>query len=240
MMHRRLAMTALTLLLIGGGQAAAGQIVIYTLNDTTNQVSATATFSAVNGGLKIAVVNTEANTPDAGHAISQLQFTFGGNVRPTSFTELAGTETDFLTLTQHIDVTPPTETQHWSFGTSDSTADLWTVDGNGLNGYGGQPTHLIAASGSTPDASLTNDHLPSFIGEVDFFLADPTLVQNQDLTLADITGVQFSFGTGPEVNFEAGTATVSHLPEPPSLTMLGIGGMSLLAYGWRRRKRVAA
>jgi len=30
------------------------------------------------------------------------------------------------------------------------------------------------------------------------------------------------------------------VPEPSSLTLLGIGAISLLGYGWRRRKRVTA
>jgi hypothetical protein len=33
---------------------------------------------------------------------------------------------------------------------------------------------------------------------------------------------------------------VSGVPEPSSLTLLGIGSLGLLGYGWRRRKQVAA
>jgi hypothetical protein len=222
-------LTALLLLLAGAGRSKAD--VVYTLNDTANHVSATALFKAVAGGIEIIVTNTEANTPDAGHAISQIQFTIGGGLaRPTAFREIAGTETDFAGSTRAVDVAP-TSTQHWSFQSGGSTASLWTVDGNGLVGYGGQPTHLIAAAGSSPDSSLAANHLPSFVGPVDFFLADSSVPA--DLTLADITGVKFSFGTGPEVNLEAATP----VPAPGGLALLGIGAACLGLYARRRQAR---
>jgi hypothetical protein len=227
---------ALCLLLARTGQAQAD--VTYTLDDAGNGVSASATFSTVAGGIKIAVFNTEANTPDAGHAISQIQFTYGGGLGTiTAFTEIKGTETDFSNPTTSVDAKPPTSTQHWAFQNAGSTTSLWTVDSGALNGYGGQPNHLIVALGSTPDASLTNTHLPSFIGEVDFFLADASVPSN--LTAADITGVKFAFGTTPEVPLENGSFNdpPPPTPEPATLTLLGIGGLGLGWYRWTRRRR---
>jgi hypothetical protein len=237
---------ALALFLGAVGPARAGSV-LYTLKDTAKGVSATALFTPVPGGIEITLTNTESKTPDAGHAISQLQFTVGGALGlPTAFTEVAGTETDFKSPPTAVDAKPPTKAQHWSFKASASAVDLWTVDSPGLSGYGHQPNHLIVASGSAPDASLTNSHLPSFIGPADYFLADPTVPST--LTLSDVTGAAFSFGTGPEVKFESGTGSVvpngspngspdtPPVPEPASLTLLGLGGLGLTGYAWRRRR----
>src|SRR4051794_31638054 len=86
---------ALALLLIGTSGAQAS--VTYTLNDTTNGVSATATFDIVSGKIRMTVTNTESNTADAGHATSQIQFAVNGTTVsvPTAFVELKGTETNF-------------------------------------------------------------------------------------------------------------------------------------------------
>jgi hypothetical protein len=36
-----------------------------------------------------------------------------------------------------------------------------------------------------------------------------------------------------------GTPQVTGVPEPASLTLLGLGALGLLGYGWRRRKQAA-
>jgi hypothetical protein len=48
---------------------------------------------------------------------------------------------------------------------------------------------------------------------------------------ADSGGLVTQFGFGP--------AAASAAPEPASLTLLGIGALGLLGYGWRRRKQAA-
>ena len=226
--------SVLALLSCGLRPAKASFEVTYTLNDTVNGVSATALFQAVAGGIEITVTNTEANTLDAGHAISQIQFTFGGTLgRPTDFTRLMGTTTDFASPPAPVDVTSPGATEHWAYDSPfGGPVSLWTVDGNGLNGYGGQPDHMIVAAGSTPNDSLTNNHTPSFIGPVHFFLAD-SQVPASGLTANEITGVRFSFGTGPEVNLEA---AILSAPEPGGLTLAGMGVATLLARAWRRKR----
>jgi hypothetical protein len=226
MIRSRFGLVAAGLLLVGVSRANAD--VLYTLNDTTNGVSATAHIKAVAGGIQITVTNTESNTANAGKAISQLQLTVGGGLSlPTAFSELKGTLTDFSNPTSSLDAAPPTSSEHWKFTTSGaSTVNLATV---GPNAYGGQPNHLIVADGSTPNASLTNTHTPSFIGAVDFFLATASVPA--DITLANITSFKFAFGTQPEIPLESGTGSynpstnpqVDVVPEPATLTLLCIG-----------------
>jgi hypothetical protein len=237
-------LTAFALLLgMRDGRAKADVIYTVSLNSASagGPVSAQAIFTAVAGGIEIRVRNTEANTTNAGQAISQIQFAVGGGLGvPTAITSIQGMVTDF--------VNPPTTQtfpagagSHWGSVSSGSTFTLVDVSSPGLTGPGGQPNHLIVAPGSTPNASLTGTHLPSFIGEVDFFLADASVTAGTDLTLANITGVNFSFGTGPEVLLASGTGstiTSQAVPEPASLTLVGVGAVSLLGYRWRRRRSI--
>jgi hypothetical protein len=231
---RQVLCLALPALLLAG-VAPVQALPIYNLNDTTNGLAASASFQPVAGGFEMTVTNTEANTLSDAMAISMIQFTIGGTRLgvPTAFTELAGLTTDFKNPPVPIDVSPPTSAQHWPFSTSGSVVSLFNVGG----AYGGQPNHLIVATGSTPNSSLTQTHLPSFEGPVNFFFAD-TMVPS-DLNFSDITGVSFGFGTIPGVPLEPGTPG-GNVPEPATLTLLGAsGGISLLALAWRRRKKAA-
>ena len=220
----------LGLLLCWVGQAKAD--LLWTLNDSSNGVSGSVDFIKVTGGFEIKVINTETNTPDAGHAISQIQFTVGSNLGlPTAFTELAGTETIFTGSPTSVDYKPPTSAQHWPFSVSGSTVSLLDVGG----AIGGQPNHLIVASGSTPNASLANTHLPSFIGETDFFFADSTVPA--DFTTSDITTVQLAFGTQPEVPLEKLSPQVGGTaPDPPSVVLFGTTALGAAAL-MRRKTR---
>ncbi len=240
---RQVCALALPVLLFSGlGQIQA--FPVYTLNDPTHGLSATASFTPVSGGFMMTVTNTEANTPDAAHAISQIQFTIGGSRmgQPTAFTQLSGTVTDFNGNTSSQTFTPSSPGQttlaHWNFtNVSTSASGVFDV---GPNGPGGQPNYLIVASGSKPNSSLTGTHIPSFVGPVNFFFADSSVPS--DLNFSDITGVSFAFGTKPEFPLTpgdpgGGPGPGGGTPEPASLTLLGVsGGITLLTMAWRRRR----
>ena len=207
----------------------------FTLTDPTNNVSATADFELAPGGFEVIITNTEANTADAGHAISEFQFTVGGGFAvPTAWTEVTGTATDFSTPPTAVDDTPsgsPLVADHWQFQTSGSDTLMCTVSQSGGScAPGGQPDHLIVAAGSMPNASLTGTHIPSFIGPTTFFFSD-TSGAPTDVT--QITDVKFAFGTGPEVTLED-TPPTSPVPEPASLFLVG-SGFAAVGAAVRRR-----
>jgi hypothetical protein len=240
-MKRRLvwAATALALLLSGVGKARA--VPIYTVS--TGNVSATVSFQPVAGGFEMSVMNTEPNTLSAAQAISQIQFTIGGNrlALPTAFTQIQGSTTTFdgNPPTPVTDVVPAgsNTVDHWAFSTPNSS----TVNMFDVGGVGGQPNHLIVAPNSTPDASLTGTHLPSFTGLTNFFFADSSVPA--DLNTGDITGVSVAFGTGPETPLTPGTPSDGPppfvTPEPASLTLLGVSALGVLGLAWRRRSQAA-
>jgi hypothetical protein len=226
---------ALALLLGLVGQARAD--VVYTYSSSVGGgVGAQATITSVPGGIEISVVSTVLAS-DASQAISQIQLDIAGTglALPTGFTRLVGTETDFANPTTHVDVTPPagnpSAALHWQFSTPDST----TVNLFDVNGPGGQPNHLIVAPGSNPDSSLTNTHIPSFIGEVDFYLAASNVPT--DLKLTDIPGLYFAFGTGPETPLTGGQGTYlpnTPVPEPGPMVLGSLAGLAGVSLRWLR------
>jgi hypothetical protein len=54
--------------------------------------------------------------------------------------------------------------------------------------------------------------------------------------LPNATGI---FNTSLPTGGSFEIASVSSVPEPSTLTLLGLGSLSLLGYGWRRRKQAA-
>src|SRR5262249_12924591 len=92
------------------------------------------------------------------------------------------------------------------------------------------------ASGFTQPLGL------AFNSQGDLFVANRNFSQIGTVSEVTPTGQVSTFASGFQgpygLAFEP--SQVPTVPEPSSLTLLGIGTISLLGYGWRRRKQAAA
>jgi hypothetical protein len=134
------------------------------------------------------------------------------------------------------------------------------ISGTGLAAVTADGSHLFA--GSTDPVTGTTDlngvnlatGSATPIGDTGFFLINGLFVQgalygfddNTDaiVKINTTTGVGTQVATyslpGGDVIFASATAeSPSAAPEPASLTLLGIGAVGLLGYGWRWRRRAA-
>jgi hypothetical protein len=237
-----------------GGTARAGFVA--TVPGKATADFEVATYNGLNG-IQITLTNIESNTTGAGLAVSGIAFTVVGNANlgvPSALKLVHGTEFNFSqsgmpgTDGATINDTGPfaNSRSHWGYGVSGSTFTLETA---GNNAQGGAPTHLIVAPGSTPDSSLVNNHQPSFDTSATFFLEDGAVNSKTVLSASDITNVTIFFGTGPDSfspAFGSGSSGPSGsvgppdavgAPAPPSVVLLGLGGIGLAARAVRARRR---
>jgi hypothetical protein len=201
-------------------------------------VSASATFTRVAGGIEISVTNTQMDMTSQGQAISYLRFTVGGNLSlPTAFTRISGDKAMFtqggMTDLGFHDYSPVSSDPdlHWNFTTGGSNlVRLVNVDFPGESyGLGGQPEEMIAAHNANFDSNPANFNA-YWNGTANFFLSASSLPS--DLTVNDITSVQFAFGTGPETQLLSGTAV-----SEPSSRVLVLSGLVGLGFAGACRLR---
>lgn len=204
-------------------------------SDSDGPLAATISFTAINGGIKVVITNTESGTLAKGQAVSSLAFMMSGLATPTAFTEFMGesfnpTSGSSWTLASgsSFDDTsvslPPNAIDHWGFSPSGSNVLLATVN-SPVPGAGNPHFMILPGSGTAgPGNSLSNSNFfPFEIGPGTFFLTDSAVTANTVLA-GHINTVEVGFGTGPDKTLD--TRLVPSVPEPASIllfvTVLGL------------------
>jgi hypothetical protein len=203
--------------------------------DADSPFAASAVFTPGNGFIQVVLSNTQSGNSDSGVAVSGLFFSVANGLpAPTGISSLSGTTIDFSNNNQTATVTKGNPSDYdWGFAVQNSQFGLINGNDNGLTGPGDQPNYLII--GPNPDTSngqsLTGPHNPFFDGSITFILTAPGVTTNTVLDTTNITNVSFTFGSD-----SSGTG-VMHNPAPPSIILLGIGGLCFGIYLlWSRRR----
>jgi hypothetical protein len=224
-MKRMLLLLAVVALLLGGvGQARAGTITLY------NNLSATS------GGADFVAANPPSNPNNVAQGPLADSFSTGASAVNLSDVKLLlglfpnGTTTGSITVTLNSDSSTSPGAVLTTIGTindSSLSSTLGVVDlatSFSLAANTRYWIELSTSNNSSAQWSWSND--TSGVGVAnEFFFNEHGAAPNSN---------------GPyQMEVTAQTATTG-VPEPSTLTLLGIGSLSLLGYGWRRRKQVAA
>jgi hypothetical protein len=226
---------------LGPGSAGAGTIT-YTGNGTgaDGDLAAKAIFTTGDGVITVVLSNELAAdvVRSSGQAVSDITFTLsndagtlGTQTAAGQFGNVSGNPTPgVVTYVATDDQTGDTTPIRWFSGTnagvSGATVTLETIGG-------GQPSQMIAPfiadGGRYTNANAGEVNFDSYvIGPATFTLALSGVTAN-----TTVTGVTFSFGTGPNT-FVPGSSTA--VPEPSSLILAGIGGFCLISIVRRRQR----
>jgi hypothetical protein len=238
---RTAALLALSGLAFAPARAAAGFDYIASPGSMSGDqpVSAEATFSFSSGQITITLANLQTNTRSSSQAISGISFTIS-NPSSTTLT-LVNVAGDLINPNAPNALTDLGNTTYIGGTLSNSH---WGVSGLGITALtGGKPNHMIIGpdngTGMYPNGNNGLDNFDPYFrttgsGGVTFLLHATDVTSN-----TQITGVTFFFGTGPD-NGPHGTNGVSPNPAPPSVVLLGLGGICLAGYAVRARRRQIA
>lgn len=196
-------------------------------------LSAQADFTITNGQIVVTLTNTlSASTiVSVGQTISDVSFNLSNLAGAVGTATASGQEGN---VNSGATVTYTTGSPGRFIGVGGGS---YTVSGNtvSLEAIGGsQPTELILPSMTNGGTYASGNpglvaHDPYTIGPATF-----TLALGGVTSATTITGVTFSFGTGPDTFLQSGPNPPPPIPEPTSIVLLGTG-MAGLAAMIRRR-----
>lgn len=196
-------------------------------------LSAQADFTITNGQIVVTLTNTlSASTiVSVGQAISDLSFNLS-NLAGTPGTAMASGQQGNVNSGATVTYTTGSPGRFIGVGGGSYTVSGDTVSLEAIGGS--QPTELILpfiANGGTYASGNPGlvSHNPYTIGPATFTLALSGVTSS-----TTITGVTFSFGTGPDTFLQTGSNPPPPIPEPASIALFGTG-MAGLAAMLRRR-----
>ena len=218
----RILLLALSMLLASSFTAAASTIVTIPTGTILSggPVSAQATFSIFDDFIQIVLENLQVNPKDVAQNLSDLAFAFSTGQTSGTLESSSGMERTVNSNKTYTD--GPTVDTGWALET------FTLADGPGLRlyllGTSTAPTHTIIGpsdSGgiySNANGSIKGNrpHNPFLAGPVTFDISVPGLHAD-----AQITAVEFSFGTSEGTNFEL--IPPPTVPEPSTFLLLGAG-----------------
>jgi hypothetical protein len=222
-------LAALALMLGGVGQARAGLIPLPT---TLDQLLPVGNFTQVSPVpytfANFGYSTSPVGSPPASTGIQVTAFQNGAENGITAnggFSAAAGSIVDYAityTVTAPSGLNITDALLSGSFDTHTGTGSASVVES------------IIFANGTSTSLDISTPP-GSASSTIRFFGVNSITVEEDILTNGGSNGVTVSI-----VNNGFSTPGFTSVPEPSTLTLLGIGSLSLLGYGWRRRKQVLA